>query len=53
MADGSLVEVEACLEISLDLGYISQLNYNELENRRQELAVMLRALIKSLRKCIV
>lgn len=41
MADSSLVEVEACLELSLDLGYITKESFELIEGYRKELAVML------------
>lgn len=48
IADASLVEVEACLEIAFDLEFFSEKDFEELEEFRSELAVMLVALIKSL-----
>jgi four helix bundle protein len=50
VADGSLVEVEACLEISLDLGFLTKSDYIQLEEKRRELAIMLRAFIKGIKK---
>lgn len=50
VADASLVEVEACLEIALDLGFLSKNDYGELEDKRKELAIMMRAFIKGVRK---
>jgi len=41
ISDSSLVEVEACLEISLDLNYISKEDFELMEKSRRELAVML------------
>lgn len=49
-ADGSLSEVEAALEISLDLGFLSTENYTILEHKRKEVGYLLFQLIKSLRK---
>jgi len=50
ISDSSLVEVEACLEIVLNLGYISETVYFELEERRKELARMLFSLMKTIEK---
>jgi four helix bundle protein len=51
-ADASLVEVEACLEIAFDLQYISSEEFEKLEENRREIAYMLVALIKSLKKTL-
>ena len=45
ISDSSLVEVEACLEVSLDLGYLSKEDFELAEKSRRELAVMLIAFI--------
>lgn len=50
IAQASLTEVEAILEISLDLEYLNDDQYVELENKRSELAFLLNSLVKSLRK---
>ena len=50
IAQASLTEVEAILEISLDLKYLSEEKYIELEDKRSELAFLLNSLVKSLRK---
>ncbi len=50
IAQASLTEVEAILEISLDLKYLSGEKYIELEDKRSELAFLLNSLVKSLRK---
>jgi four helix bundle protein len=47
IADASLVEVEACLEIAFYLSYLKEDEYDKLENKRRELAIMLRSFIKS------
>lgn len=49
IADGSLVEVEACLELSLDLGYLTHIEFDKCENMRRELAAMLAAFTKSIK----
>lgn len=49
IADGSLVEVEACLELSLDLGYMTETDFNRCESLRRELAAMLTSFIKSIK----
>lgn len=49
IADGSLAEFEACLEICLDLKYLSQENYDALESKRREVGFLLSQLIKSLK----
>ena len=46
IAEASLTEVEACLEIALDLEFISEQVYEELESKRKELAIMTRAFVK-------
>lgn len=45
----SLTEVEACLEIALDLGYVAEGKFNVMEEKRSEVAFMLNGLVKSLR----
>ena len=52
IAQASLTEVEAILEISLNLKYLNEEKYIELENKRSELAFLLNSLVKSLRKNI-
>lgn len=47
VADSSLTEVEACLELVLDLKFISEDTFNLLEDKRRELAVMLIAFSRS------
>lgn len=49
-ADASLVEVEACLEIALDLNYLTKADFENLEEKRKEIAIMLFSLIKAVRK---
>ncbi|MCG2686413.1 four helix bundle protein [Candidatus Parcubacteria bacterium] len=41
IARGSLAEVEACLEISLDLGYLDKKTYDEVEKKRAEVAFLI------------
>lgn len=48
----SLAEVEACLEVSLDLDFLTQKDYELAENRRAELAYLLDSLEKSLKKSL-
>ena len=48
-ADGSLSEVEAALEICLDLDFILQEKYSLLEAKRSEVGYLLSQLIKSLK----
>lgn len=50
VAESSLVEVEACLEIALELEFITTTEFEELEGKRKELAIMLRALVKGIKK---
>ena len=45
----SLTEVEACLEISLDLSYLESQEYQRLEEKRSELEVILFYFDKSLK----
>ena len=49
IADGSLVEVEACLELALDLQFISTADYIRADEGRKELAIMLTAFIKKIK----
>lgn len=50
IADGSLTEVEACLEIAFELHYISENQYEELTNTREEISYMLIGLIRAIKK---
>ncbi len=50
ISGASLSEVEACLEISLDLEYLTQKEHQILEERRVEIEVILFSFEKSLRK---
>lgn len=50
IADSSLVEVEACLEIASELRLITQLDFKELENKRSELAIITQAFTRSVSK---
>lgn len=52
IADGSLTELEACLEIAIDLKYISENELEIVEQKRREVAIMLSALMRSIRKAI-
>lgn len=49
-ANGSLVETEYHLELSRDLGYLSQVEYVRLDAFREEIGVLLHGLRGSLRK---
>lgn len=46
----SLTEVEAALELSSDLGFINQEVFDEVETKRSEVAFLLGALIKGLKR---
>ncbi|MEK7580834.1 MAG: four helix bundle protein [Patescibacteria group bacterium] len=50
ISGASLSEVEACIEIAIDLGYFTQTEYKILEERRVEIEVILFSFEKSLRK---
>jgi len=50
IARGSLFEIGTQLEISHRLGFVSQENYDKLEERRATIQRMMNALISSLRK---
>ena len=50
IAQASLTEVEAILEIVLDLEYLNDDQYAELENSRSELAFLINSLVKSLQR---
>lgn len=41
IADGSLAEVEACLELCLDLCLLTKNEYDQVENVRKELAAII------------
>ena len=49
IADGSLVEVEACLELALDLNFLGQVDFARAESVRKELAAMLYSFQKNLK----
>lgn len=49
ISDGSLVEVEACLELALDLGFLSKSDFEKVEFIRRELGAMLNSFIKHLK----
>lgn len=49
ISEGSLVEVEACLEIALDLRFINLDEYTKVDNLRKELAIMFYSFIKHLK----
>lgn len=46
IANGSLVELEYYLELTLDLKYLSEEKYLELENQRHSVGLLLGGLIK-------
>lgn len=50
IANGSLVEVEYLLGLSLDLGYLKRGDYEKIESQRRKVAVYLTRFIHSLRK---
>jgi len=50
IADGSLSELEAALEITLDLSFLTKEDYELLEAKRREVGYLLFCLIKSLKK---
>ena len=52
IAQASLAEVEAILEICLDLKYLDDERFALLENKRSELDFLLNSLVKSLRKTL-
>lgn len=52
MADASLIEVEACLEVALDLEFIGKDDFILIESKRRELAAMLSSFIKSVKKSV-
>lgn len=49
-ANGSLVEVEYYLELAKDLGYITDNQYQDLDEQRVAVGNLLNGLIKSLKK---
>ncbi len=49
IADGSLTEVEACLELCLDLNLINKNEFDRTENTRRELASTLISFFAPLR----
>ena len=50
IAVASLTEVEAAWELSLDLQFITQQVYEEVENKRMEVAVLLNAFINGVKR---
>lgn len=52
IADGSLTELEACLEIAIDLKYISENELEIVEQKRREVAIMLSAFMRSIQKSL-
>lgn len=50
IAQSSLVEVEAALELCFGLKFISEAEFNTLDNQVSELAYLIGAFIKSLKK---
>lgn len=50
IAWASLTEVEAILEICLELKFLTDSKYDELERNRSEIAYLINGLVKSLRK---
>ena len=48
IANGSLVEVEYYIELSLELGYISNDLFNEMESQRELVGALLGGFIKHL-----
>lgn len=49
IANGSLVEVEYLLGLSMDLGYLKKEDYEKVENQRRKVAVYLTRFTRSLR----
>lgn len=49
IADGSLAEVEACLELCLDLSLTNKNEFDRAENIRREVASMLASFIKQIK----
>jgi len=52
IAVGSLSEVEACLEIALDLEFLTEEEYKELDEKSAELAFLINSLELSLKRRI-
>lgn len=50
IADGSLSELEAALELCLDLEFLTEEDYDLLEKKRSEVGYLLYKLIQSLNK---
>ena len=48
IAEGSIIEVEAALEICYELAFLSRIAYEELEEKRREAHFLFFRLIKSL-----
>lgn len=49
ISDGSLAEVEACLELCLDLNLINKNEFDMAEDVRRELASMLTSFVKQIK----
>lgn len=50
IADGSLAELEAAIEISFDLRFLSEKDSSNIESKRSEVGFLLHRLISSLKK---
>jgi len=49
IANGSLVEVEYYIQLSLDLGYISQEEYDSIQPEQKKVGYLLHAFMRSLK----
>ena len=49
ISNGSLAELEAALEIALDLNFITQNSYSEVDSKRSEVGFLLHKFIESLK----
>ncbi|MBI4080897.1 MAG: four helix bundle protein [Candidatus Levybacteria bacterium] len=52
MADGSLTELEACLEIAVDLHYLNGEDLEKIDGKRKEVASMMVGLMRSIQKAL-
>lgn len=50
IANGSLSETEAAIELAVDLQFLTQANHEVIEKKRGEVAYLLHQLIKSLKE---
>jgi four helix bundle protein len=53
IADGSLAEVEACLELSCELQFLPQNTFEKLQYQQEEISKMLAGMIRKLKDTVL